>query len=82
MSTWDAHAGETGFSAPSLTGAMSAAAGRVAAMVVDAAESLRAWNDTRRARKELWALDDKMLDDIGLTRGQVLRPGFHGWKQY
>lgn len=23
-------------------------------------------------------LDDRMLDDIGLTRGQVLRPGFHG----
>jgi len=26
-------------------------------------------------------LDDRMLDDIGLTRGQVLRPDFHGIKR-
>jgi uncharacterized protein YjiS (DUF1127 family) len=27
-------------------------------------------------------MDERMLDDIGLTRGQILRPRFHGWKQY
>lgn len=26
-------------------------------------------------------LDDRMLDDIGLTRGQVLRPEFHGLRR-
>ncbi len=26
-------------------------------------------------------LDDRMLDDIGLIRGQVLRPEFHGLRR-
>ncbi|MCC6467728.1 MAG: DUF1127 domain-containing protein [Alphaproteobacteria bacterium] len=29
---------------------------------------------------DAWALDDRMLDDIGLTRGDLLRPSFHGTK--
>lgn len=30
-----------------------------------------AWRQRRRSRRELRALDEHMLSDIGLTRGQV-----------
>lgn len=42
-----------------------------------ALNALRNWNDLRETRKALSKLNDHMLEDIGLTRGDVaaLRAG-------
>ncbi|MEE9428698.1 MAG: DUF1127 domain-containing protein [Paracoccaceae bacterium] len=34
-------------------------------------DAMSKWNDTRAARKSLGRLSDQMLDDIGLTRGDI-----------
>jgi uncharacterized protein YjiS (DUF1127 family) len=43
--------------------------------VVDAAvtisEAVRQWHERRRATHELLSLDDRLLQDIGITRGEI-----------
>lgn len=63
-------------------GRLSTTGSRPLAAFIAAARTVSNWYRHHLSRKELWALDDRMLDDIGLTRGQLLRPHFHGWKQY
>ncbi len=46
---------------------------RAAALAGGALAALVAELDRRRARRQLLELDDRELDDIGLTRGDVLR---------
>ena len=48
-----------------------AAAARAPSHPLERAFTLREWRRCIRARAELAALDDRMLDDIGITRGQV-----------
>lgn len=36
-----------------------------------AADALQNWNELRKTRKALNALNDHMLEDIGLTRGDI-----------
>ncbi|WP_420858237.1 DUF1127 domain-containing protein [Marivivens marinus] len=38
---------------------------------MNAAETLRAWNDARVTRKALSQLSNRELDDIGLCRGDI-----------
>jgi uncharacterized protein YjiS (DUF1127 family) len=45
-----------------------AALGHLAALLV---KSAAAWNERRTALRELNALDDRMLSDIGITRGDI-----------
>jgi len=32
---------------------------------------IKAWNDRRKSIRELNALDDEMLKDIGISRGEI-----------
>ena len=34
-------------------------------------QTFKTWNDRRITRKDLHKLDDRMLDDIGLSRGDI-----------
>lgn len=44
------------------------------------ARAILAWHDFRRSRREVMALDDRMLDDVGLTRVDLRRQGyFDSW---
>ena len=45
--------------------------GRVRRFAEFALASLRAWRRRVRNRKELMALDDRTLQDIGLSRGEI-----------
>ena len=40
------------------------------------ARAILAWHDFRRSRREVMALDDRMLDDVGLTRMDLRRSGY------
>lgn len=42
-------------------------------IVLDAARTVRGWLRTRAERRSLLSLDDSLLKDIGLTRGDVER---------
>lgn len=41
--------------------------------------ALQTWNELRKTRKALGALNDHMLDDIGLTRGDIAHLGNHSF---
>ncbi|MGH1331426.1 MAG: DUF1127 domain-containing protein [Paracoccaceae bacterium] len=40
-----------------------------------AKEALQTWNELRKTRKALGALNDHMLEDIGLTRSDIAALG-------
>jgi len=44
---------------------------RIATFVTDLAQTFSNWNSARKTRKELAKLSDYVLDDIGLTRGDI-----------
>lgn len=46
---------------------------RVGAVATAAARLVRLWADRAQGRRALRHLDDHLLKDIGLTRGQALR---------
>ena len=46
--------------------------GRIGALLTYAGSSLSAWNDTRATRKALNSLTDRELDDIGLSRAEIV----------
>jgi uncharacterized protein YjiS (DUF1127 family) len=51
---------------------------RIITAVSDMAANLQAWNDTRRTVKVLRTLSPTQLEDIGLTRGDILNFGRKG----
>jgi len=82
MSSFDLEMGPGGLASASQRPGFASIADRAASFASGALGALRDLAAINRARRELWAMDERMLDDIGLTRGQILRPRFHGWKQY
>jgi len=44
---------------------------RLTTLIADLGTSFANWNSTRRTRKELSKLSDYVLEDIGLTRGDI-----------
>ena len=44
---------------------------RIATFVADLGHSASKWNSARKTRKELSKLSDRVLEDIGLTRGEI-----------
>ncbi|PHQ99329.1 MAG: hypothetical protein COB39_04500 [Marinosulfonomonas sp.] len=44
---------------------------RITTFVTDLAQTFANWNSARRTRKQLAKLSDYMLEDIGLTRGDI-----------
>ena len=56
---------------PRATLASSAVADRSGTFLSRFTGALKGWNDTRLTRKALYALTDRELDDIGLTRGEI-----------
>ncbi len=65
-----------------LPAAVLSAAGSCQALLVDSIKQLIAWirstHRMHRAIHELMALDDRMLADIGLSRGGVMYTARHG----
>jgi uncharacterized protein YjiS (DUF1127 family) len=51
--------------------ALASAGHRLAAGVGGIVAALRQWRERRRATHELQSLDDRLLKDIGITRGDV-----------
>ena len=45
----------------------------VAGFVLSAWATLNAWNERREQRRQLLSLGDRLLQDIGLNRGDVYR---------
>lgn len=60
-------------------------------LIYTALQNYRAWNDRREAMNALYALDDRGLRDIGLSRGELpfimtrpserAAPGAHGHRR-
>lgn len=40
-------------------------------MITRILEKVAAWNKTRAIANELWSLDDRELNDLGIGRGQI-----------
>jgi uncharacterized protein YjiS (DUF1127 family) len=49
---------------------------RAVTAVTNLLVAIRDWNDTRRTFAALNRLNPKLLDDIGLSRGDICRTGF------
>ena len=45
---------------------------RIASFVANLGDAFAHWNSARKTRKELSKLSDRSLEDIGLTRGDIL----------
>lgn len=46
---------------------------RTLSTLLDAVYSVERWVEFRQQRREMLALDDRMLKDIGLSRGDIMR---------
>ena len=49
---------------------------RITTFVADLAQTFAIWNSARKTRKELFKLSDRVLDDIGLSRGDIVAFSF------
>ncbi|ETX29854.1 hypothetical protein RISW2_19540 [Roseivivax isoporae LMG 25204] len=61
------------YTPPRTNHAAAAVAGRVGAVIASAYAALVDWRDARRTERLLSSLSDRELDDIGLTRSDILR---------
>lgn len=53
--------------------AISTAKPRKSGFLAELVQSVRSWRQRQAAAAELRALDDRMLNDLGITRGEIDR---------